>query len=48
MDAFPSRPAAQFLGIVFEAFREVVVVDIADVRFVDSHPKGDRRYHNRV
>lgn len=38
--AIPSG-AADFLGVVFERFWEVVVVDGADVRLVDAHPEGD-------
>ena len=33
--------AADFLGVVFEGFREVVVVDGADVGFIDPHAEGD-------
>lgn len=35
-----------FLGIVLEALREVVIVDVPDVRLIDPHPKCDRRHHD--
>ena len=33
--------AADFLGVVLEGLGEVVVVDVADVFFVDAHAEGD-------
>ena len=35
--------AAGFLVITFDVFRQVVVDDEADVRFVDAHAEGDGR-----
>lgn len=36
-----SPGSADFLGVVLERLGKVVVVDRADVSFIDAHPKGD-------
>ena len=35
----PGTP--DFLGVVFEALREIVMKDRTDVRFIDAHAEGD-------
>ncbi len=39
---------ANFLHIAFSAFRQVVVIDSANIGLVDPHAEGDRGYHNHV
>ena len=36
------------LIITFHVFRHIVVDDVADIRLVDSHPKGICRHHDRT
>ena len=38
--------AADFLIVLLEAFRQIVVDDEADVGFVDAHAEGDGRDHD--
>src|SRR5207249_10322177 len=40
--------APDLLRIGLEALRQVVVVDVADVGLVDSHPERDRRDDDRL
>ena len=40
--------AADLLRVRLEALRKVVVVDVADVGLVDSHPERDRRDDDRL
>jgi len=40
--AFPSRPAARFLVILLDAFRQREVNYFADAGLVDAEPEGDR------
>lgn len=44
--AIPSGPS-DFLGVIFEGFGEVVVIDGPDVCFVDAHAEGDGSANDR-
>ena len=39
--------STDFLGVVFERFREVVVIDGSNVRLIDAHAKGDGGANDR-
>src|SRR6266550_365383 len=40
--------AADLLRVRLDALRKVVVVDVADIGLVDSHPERDRRDDDRL